>query len=509
MSDVSGYRKFSNDIKRTARGVRLARRIFSPGAKQLSNRQITAALRSVWPNIPRDADITLQAAQIFFAGEAVVKGIQAGKGMNSIVNPSVQAVNLAFDLAGRVGLVDMRSPESQDAAEIISFGSNVAQIISSGGTRIDAWVAAAADIYLAGERNAAIAKAEAYRGLGQRLDSLFSPQASAVSEILKKYQTNQGSLTGLKIITEIAERAPSLFPQFFPDFGWVPMYDMKIESKAWRTNWLGQYSEHSAWRLVRTMYQLNSDQAKRLVFQNLIEPIMLPFYQVAVRRSVSVQGPPSNLSSLMAIASIAGHSDIPDGFNYINPMSKALVSPVDIGDSDVISWVVSSFAPVTGGGIRGQREKVSSVWSRRNEIMKLAENGKLSDIAAIHPDFYTTLSKRYVVSDSSVEWRSLGNYIACLQLINDLKSDSFWASLNQRGLGDFTYLDLEGRSKSVTSLTLKDFDLVGSAQTFSRSYHECLNLSVVRRSNEMARYNLGQILGVKPNEVSKYINGGQ
>lgn len=299
-------------------------------------------MKALGVNIPDGVMIAVDVAQVYASGAALSSAIDAYEGIDNVKNVAgagTATVGAALALGQQLGWIDANS----DAAQILKVGVDVALIISSGGLNIAAWISLVMDFIGFSEGNKAKAAMLAQQGLMNQIQARFTPQAQVAAATFKQFQESQNLgftdpnyLSIFGMVGKIAEVAPDLWPQYFPNFGWAPTTIWTLSSNSSSRTWYGETATDHADYTFTAFTRLPKSEIQDVIYRGLILPYLAPYktmndaYQATNKASIT---------TLSILGALQGFDRLEPGHDYAQNMRAACLSPLDFGDAVFQNWL--------------------------------------------------------------------------------------------------------------------------------------------------------------------------
>ena len=509
--------KFQDNLKKTQFGINFGKAIFSPGNQSLSAKFLTEAMRQLGLPIPKGVTMTLEAAQMISSGQSAYTGYQTYKGldnMKSVVSPSVSTINLALSILQQCGLIKAESQEVQ----MIKVGTDIALIICSFGTNVYAWISLAMDITAIELQNEANAKRLAYQGVSNYYQNLIRPQASAAASLFKEFQ--EGGISTFGFIGKLAEAAPDLWPQYFPQFQtWAPVWDAGVTVSSSSTNWYGSKSEYTAGLHWKSIRGYTPEQIKNFVFTYLIEPYLYPFL-LAEKEYAGMGKLP--LLQAFTLAMLGGQEWLYAERGMSDLFKKTMITPWDmeshaiqdyfstlekpkLASTSVVSGDISIFSKIR----QAQNEKAMYTFNNRERLAACDILGRtdglftspevtkeIDRLTMYEPWQYheglgdwnesgrvELVGRERQISGpggAGAVWRKVKNYFAAMAMLDQMRADNYFKGWEGGRYPEYAFFS-----------TVADFE----------KYYRDLQLKMlIRRTNTMALANVALFLNT---DISK------
>lgn len=213
----------AKDFRQTSAISGLAKKLFDPNEQlKLSPQLITSIFKAAGMNVPPGVQISADVAQIVISGGAVINAVEHSANIRSIMIPSTLVLRSVTDLLQVAGLMPKDSP----AAQILDFGTNVALVVASGGLNVLADLALVLNIigqFFSGipdrtKEYTDYARAMANQNAVKWFYERETGQAKAAALTFQDYQL--GKLSSFQMLGKVAESAPDLFLNYFPELGY-------------------------------------------------------------------------------------------------------------------------------------------------------------------------------------------------------------------------------------------------------------------------------------------------
>lgn len=541
------FLRFQNDIKKTAFGIKFARALFTGGNGALDEKFLRAGFKQLGVDIPHGVEIGLSVAQMITAGSAMVDAYDTYEDLDDLRAVTSQGTAMVA-AASRVFQAVGWLKKDSDEAQMIQTGVNIATLIGSCGMNVQAWISLALDFTSFEASNAMKAKMAAAEGLMQSVQARVNPQAKAAADVLKSYQ--EKNMSTFAFVGRMAEAAPDLWPQYFPQFeGWAPVREWRQSVSVERRTWYGSSSGNQTAEYVwKSLAGYSKEQIKAFIFMNLAEPTLFPFYMA------NQEYQRKNKCSLQTLAIL---STITTGFDYISTtdLSRNLTSnQLTLSDFEqpmILKFLDDLQNPhlmkKSAGIIVGGSKEIFSAAEKAKELARtyLYDNRKLFESAdragridivmkskelrevmtqamtypAITPNeaygiwnesSYVQRGRGGDTNEQQITmrfagpgagWRSPRNYFAALAMIDQLRKDEYfagWSAPPVIGLDT----DGDGVATAITSdRDIGTYDFLGTVEEFERKHREISFKSLIRKVNTMALGNVAYFLDTTPDKL--------
>lgn len=541
------FKKFADNLKRTAVGVKFAKRLFTEPTT-LSPKTIATVLQSLGLDVPKELVITAEVAQVIISGQAVAAGYDAletansakdaaaaTNSINSATSATAAGVRTLTSLGEREGLVD------SDTASIVRIGVSVACIICSVGTDVSSWIALAAELASIGPTKQGLADYHAILNASEAYRSRLSPQQQILGSTFKDFQDRKISIYG--VIAKMAVETPDLWPQVispdspivqaFPDLMMLPITNSRVVgfgsseiggNYPWPAS--GRYviarwesSQEISFQTIG--YNFNKETSAEYFFELLLRPWIACY---AMANDEIVGRGNMSMSSIAALSYLVNPGgEISDRSDYVKFLLASYLSPYDFGD-DILKDISNQFLDdyYKGQDTRfkesaisyGQtsKNKIFSQYAKDNEIMrqKLERVKQTDDITDLvqYPYIYKKLQSYMDFQQTSFErdptlggklnqkfdstnvraWRKLHNYISVMHMIDQFRTDSYLKN---------------------TRFAEQLLPFMPSVDGFQQKVERLNFLSTARSVNMLALNNIAGFLGTDPKKLVKTNNGAQ
>lgn len=508
--------KFQQNLKKTQAGMNFAKAIFSPGNGSLNQKFLTETMKALGFPVPKGVQMTLETSQMFTSGQSAYTGYKNYQGiddMKSVVSPSVSSINLALSILQQAGLISYES----ETVQMIKVGTDIALIICSFGTNIKAWISLAMDITAIEKQTEAQAMRLAYQGVSGYYQALVNPQAKAAASLFKEYQEGDSGLTTFGFIAKLAEAAPDLWPQFFPQFqSWAPVWDASVTVTASKTNWYGSKAEYTAGYSWKSIRGYTPDQLRNFVFTYLVEPYLYPF--LLAEKQYKGRGKLS-LLHLFTLCLLGNREYIYHDQGLMPLMLATDFSPFDFGEYQVQDYLNGLQPPnfAKNFAISGDIRKLASVNPKeKNKQMTydlrslfayadqagridiLNQSNELRDLINSISTYESwkfdaslgdwnesqkseTLGREKISSGpggAGAAWRRVKNYFAAMALLDQIRRDTYFKGWEGGRMSDY-------------------MDFFSTISDFEQMYRDMQLKMVIRKTNTMALANVAYFLGAK------------
>lgn len=540
--------QFQNDLKKTEFGLRFARALFTSGNKSLSQKFIREAFKQLGLEIPREVEITLDAAQAITSGAAVVEAYNAYNGFDdarSIIRPGLDTLAATTRVLEAFGWLKKDS----DEAQILRTVGNVAAIIASWGTNWKAWLALALDFTAFEAKNEMNAKRIANEALGSYIKARLSPQAQAAAANVAAFQA--GGMSAFAFVGKMAEVAPDLWPQFFPQFNtWAPVHGETIAFRGESRTWYGSTSSHTATYGFESFGRWSPNQIKEFIFRYLAEPVLFPFfianeeYQNAGKASLKTLGALGALGYLRTVSTgdnsrvlLDNEVTLSDFFDPIVLQKiETFQEPSKIKSKSAIT--MDGFSQLLGSATGAAEREKQFDWDNR-QILAGAEYAGRIDVVwqsavlrktirdamtfpAIAPDPRWGEWNELRESDNAVirrgetearkvmrfggpgaAWRDPKNYFAALAMIYELRKDEYMASWSAREHSGQAFRYGTGPVFRFAGRDLSTYDFLPDVEELDASIRELQWKLMIRKTNTLALSNIAFFLSTTPEKLMR------
>lgn len=465
---------FSNNLKKTNLGVKFAKTLFSEPEK-LNSKAISLVMKELGLNIPKELEMTVEAAQVITAGQAISDGLATGRSMNDLNNitkSGSQSLRIVTAIAETNGMID------QDSASVIRIGTSVAMIVASAGTDVASWVSLALELGSTTAAKQGLADIHAIQNAQDLYRARVSPQAKILGDTFKDFQEKKISIYG--VIAKMAVETPDLWPQVinpnsplvqnFPELMMLPVVNTSVRGVGsseiygdWPWPASGQYvlARWEADKIINFQTlgtKFTKDSAAQYFYELLLKPWITSYAiandEVVSRGNMSMR----NIAALSYLVNPNG--EISDTDDYVNMLVGSALTPYDFGDNilDQIArqFVEEHYTPeqkifresvITTG--QTQQNKKWNEYQKNLDAMRaqLELVKQTDDISSLvkHPYIYQKLFNYLNFEKVSFEndptlggrinanfpeknvraWRKLHNYFAVMQMIDTFRKDSY------------------------------------------------------------------------------------
>lgn len=515
------FKNFSQNLKKTSLGIRFGRQLFTD-PDSLRPTTIVSVLRALGANIPREAQITADLAQMLVAGQAVARSYDEGKSLAEIAKPSAATVALGVKVLTDIGWIE---DKDGSVATTIQLGAAIACLIGSSGLDWQSWVSLASMAYLNRAANGVEAQQIALKSIAGAVQTRLTQEQAAFGENFKLWQSGKIGLLGW--IAKNALEAPIVSIQGIRDneeirkkFPFLDLDALPVVDKTWTAHakvsdsfmGMGDFNGESrteTYSLKGLQYLTDPDEARRYVYFLLIEPHIYG-YQYANEyfkdRAFSLE----SAAILYCLGANIGYL-MPD-LNFGKSLSDLRLSPSELGEN-VIQTSVDPLAPDPIGVFRdaairfnGQAvfsaTKQSDYSKSRREILKadlsgdtdflyqfseVRERVKLFTQYPMIPDNFQMAIDRggqvVQVREKWQGWRKIQGFVAALQYLELVKNDPYFFNWENE--------------------MLKRYDFMGNLPNFKAKVEQLSKLSLVRRINSQALGNVAYFLNTTPDKLVK------
>lgn len=466
--------KFSNNVKKTALGVKFAKTLYT-NPTSISPKTISLVMKELGLNIPKEIEMTIEAAQVITAGQTISDGLAAGKSMNdlgAVTKSGSASLRIVTAIAETNGMID------DDSASLIRIGTSVAMLVASGGTDVSSWVALASELANTTAAKQGLATIHAIQNAQDLYKARVSPQSKILGDTFKDFQEKKISIYG--VISKMAVETPDLWPQVvnpnspiaqaFPDLLMIPTVNASVRGVGsseiygdWPWPASGQYvlarwDDDKILNFQTLGKNFTRETAAQYFFELLLKPWLTAYSiannEVVSRGNMSMQ----NIAILSYLVNPQG--EISDRDSYVNALVGSALTPYDFNDNilDNIArqFVEDHYTPAQkifreqaiSVGLSQQNKAWNSYQKNLDEMRARLELVKQTDdITTLvqYPYIYEKL-QNYLdfetvsfekdptlggqvnskFSENSVRaWRKLHNYIAVMQMIDTFRKDSY------------------------------------------------------------------------------------
>lgn len=535
------FKKFADNLKRTAVGVKFAKRLFTEPTS-LSPRTITQVLQTLGADIPPDVLITAEVAQVIISGQAIATGYNAldtarsakevadaTSDIKSATNATAAGIRTLTSLGERQGAIDA------DSASIIRIGVSVGMIIASCGADVASWISLATELASIGPTKQGLADYYAIINAQDVYKARMTPQTKILSETFKDYQEKKISIYG--VIAKMAVETPDLWPQVinqnspiveaFPNLMMLPVVENFAVGRGtaeisgeWPWPVGGRYII-DRWESRREISfqtlgkSFNKETSAEYFFETLIRPWVACYSiandEIVTRGNMSM----SNIAALSYLVNPQG--EISDTSDYVKFLLGSCLTPYDFGDeilkdismqflNDYYKGQDTSFKESAISFGLTDKNKVFSKYQTDNEIMrrKLELVKQSDDITELvqYPYIYKKLQSYMDFQKTSFErdpsyggklnqkfdsknvraWRKLHNYIAVIHMIDQFRTDSYLKN---------------------TRFAQQLLPFMPSVDSFTDKVERLNYLSTARSVNMLALNNIAGFIGTDPKKLKK------
>lgn len=538
MPTTAEMKQFQLNLKRTNLGVRLGRALFSKGNTSLSPRAIADALRLLGLNLPKEAVIAVDVAQVIVAGAALYEAYndyETIEDIYDVTDAGIGTIRAVLDLASDCGWID----EKNQTVQMIKVGTAVAQIVSSGGFDASAYVSLALQFTMMEQWNTQKAAQIAHSVVSNSYRAIIAPEAVAAAQVVKAYQESKdlpdgdpNKLSMFGFVGRMAEAAPDLFPQYFPEFKtFMPVVTRSITATASSTTWYGSSSEHTAGVTWQALAKMDRDTIRHFVFYGLVYPYVFPF--LTAEKAYLNQGKPSLFTLGLMSALNPKMQVVPPKQDMSIFLDSLNMSPHDFGETVVEDYLktvtdpdqglhvqagvkISGVDQFTNGELKNrdsrrrvflEKDQIANA-SLRGDIRTLRKYQEVSNairkaftFPPITPDAAlgawneATLTQdrggqsTLLVSGPGSGWRVIKNYFASLAMLDTLKRDPFFKGWNSNGqFGDWL---------------VQEFYFMKDVETFEREHRKLVLKQVLRAVNRLSLENIAHFFGTTSDNLKK------
>lgn len=278
MANVNPTQNLANKLRGSAAGITLGNQLFTGNVANLSALSVTQSIRSILSSFGYSLDknlvIPLDAAQVIMAGGVFVNALDTAKDINAIAMPAGAALKGIATLGKDLGIMD------ENSSEILSLGGDLAMAVACGGYNILADIAVVLDVIADIGNFGNKVKADGYRNFSDYFNRYITPQKVASANIIANYQ--KGAINIFEAMGEIADAAPNLFLNYFPEMqGFIPEYLQTISYHTSETSWWGDHRSYDVSKQIIGIYNGHDVVEQGILEKFIIDPLK-PFYNSSV-----------------------------------------------------------------------------------------------------------------------------------------------------------------------------------------------------------------------------------
>lgn len=271
---------FALNLRKTALGIKIGRKLFSPGAGGLSPRDVTNLLKAIGLKIPPGVEVTVDVAQLLIAGGAVVEGAETAASINQVVNNAGGAANALIALLDQMGMPN-------ETAMQCNIVIDVGMIASSAGFNLYAWVKLAIDTFIYGYSMDKVLMGrvmrDAYASSSDWKKRTIEGQIDGATKNFMLFAV--GKLSTFRFVSAIAMQSPELFESFFPELGMFipPTVGTRCFKKEGKKKILGiQINSRSFTSCVdfKTYADRSPQQFADSILSAMVEPVLRPYTKI-------------------------------------------------------------------------------------------------------------------------------------------------------------------------------------------------------------------------------------
>lgn len=510
---LRNFQNFSQNLKKSALGIKFGKKLFT-NPYSFSPREIANVLRSLGMNLPREAVVAADLAQLIVTGQALYASYQAGKSASEITNPSIATVNAGIQLMSDVGWLE---DKDNNVARTVQLGTDVACLIGSCGADWRAWTSLAVSAYAENLKNKIGATQSAVKNLSSLVSGYLTKEQQAWGNNFKDLQDGKIGVMGW--VTKNAMLAPSVFyqnvknnPDLIKQFPFLEGVDaLPIESIIFTSHasqsdtflGMGDFNraeDTESYTLTRIASLGSEDQAREWIFRGLIEPSLV-MYGYAEKyfknqQKISIE----NLFVLFAMGSPLQWLS-PD-FDVSQEFLNQMISPYELNEEflqeflsqkeppaqkfheTLISGEVNVFSP-KGESLFARNKALLAAADRAGDVQKLfyfSETKeimkKFSTFPLIPDNFKMALDrggKAFQVAEKYMGWRKMQNFATAMQYIELIRKDPYFFKWE--------------------SESLKKYDFIHGLDFVSGKISYLSKLSLIRKINRMAQGNVQYFVG--------------
>ena len=521
------FKNFSKNLKTTSLGVKFGKTLFSDPQK-LNPKLIIDILRALGLNVPREAKIGAEIAQIIVSGQAAIKAYEDGKSLQEISNPSLGAMSAGVRLMADMGWLE---DKDNNVARTLQLGADVGALIGSCGSDWQAWASLAMTAYVTNLENRGRAEMLANQAVFSGVNSYLTKEQKAFGENLNLLSSGKVGILGW--LTKNIQTCPTLTAQnlrgnpeliskipFLAELDFLPLYDVTWRASASVSDTfagMGSFNTQSATAnfSLKTVGNFKTeDEARHYLYYMLIEPRIYG-YQYAnnyfSKKSLSLE----TLSIFFAMG--ANISYVSPDHDYSNLFSALGLTPYETEDYILENFIdpnqkeTPTFkgSMINFGGVATykkpelsefQKNKAQILYANKigdyKFLQKFSEvKSRMSDFSKfpLIPDNYKMSVDRggasFQVQEKYQGWRYIQNFSVALQYLDMVRKDPLFFDFETEELKKYSFM--------------RDFDL------YNKKVDYLFHLSLIRKINENAKGNVAYFFGVSPNKLVKINEGEQ
>lgn len=545
------FLQLQRDLKKTAFGVKFARALLTGGNQALSQRFIREGFRQLGVAIPESVEITLDAAQMIVSGSATIDAVSAYDSFDdirSITRPGAVTLSSALQVFEALGWLEKDSQEAQ----MLRTATNLALIVSSFGLDIKSWIALALDVTGFEAKNQMNAKRIAMEGLSQSVRARIAPQSVAAAGVLKDFQEKK--ISAFAFVGKMAEAAPDLWPQYFPQFGsWAPVYTQTISVRGESRTWYGSSSSDTASYAFESIRGWDQNQIKEFIFRYLAEPVLFPFF---IANEFYENKGKASLKTLGVMGALGLLNRVSTSSNA-DSLLQNQVTLSDFFDPIILNYLknmappkslVKSSAIIFDGG-KEMRTKAQILEDKKRvftyenrELLEMAESAGRIDIVWQSPELRSLLkdSLSYPIIEpkaiyqewnegkiksygrggenetqvlslagggAGAAWRDPRNYFAALGMISELKKDEYFKNWDANTYAGQSWVTHEGSRFTFSGRDIDSYDFLGEIDEIDSMIREINFKMSLRKINTLALGNVAYFLDTEPSKLLKLNRG--
>lgn len=215
---VGNLPQIASKFKSSAQGIALGKKLFLPGTQaNVQPTEIAGFLGSVGI-APKEMQISVAAAQVLYAGGAFANTASKATSIGQVLKPGLGTLNAVTNFLGSVGLLDPNSPVSK----VVNFGTNLFMLFAVPGLNILAAIGAVVnmifEVFFPPDDRPKVRAELGYEN-SVAIAAWYKNEIVQNKKTILEEQQNylNGKSSVFQMMGNIAEKAPILFPHFFPE----------------------------------------------------------------------------------------------------------------------------------------------------------------------------------------------------------------------------------------------------------------------------------------------------
>lgn len=483
--------KFSENLRRTATGVKFVQTLFTNPDK-FSPKQITLILRNLGLDIPREVEMGAQLAQIIISGNNIYQSyqdIETVRNADSLNQMSGNTALVAINLMGEMKWID------KDQATLLRVGTDIAMIIASAGTDVRAWISLGLEVGLAGGGKQAEAKFLASQAGTNWYRENMNAQAIQLQSAVQKLSDGEIGLFGF--ISEASYESSMLFDScvlknpklepilnLLPTLKLFPLYNTSVEFSARTTTWYGEghRDQFNIDFISSRLAGLSKQQQIMMIFDVVFKPLLSSYTQI--QNNILSQHKCSLMDYSKLIALDNQNFYLEDKLDIQDKFKRQFLTPSDLG-LNLFDSVVDKKDQYALRGFFNFMVKEPSAFvvkdaDKQGFISPVLKNSQSRKIV----DDYFNYGSVPFPDTFGKDSRNMANFIAYLDMVDMIKSDPYLKTI-----ADTSFMD--------------DYLKFGGVDEWRKDLERLTMLTTVRKVNRLARENIASFLKIDSSKLVK------